>query len=119
RAPAAEPAEPPRLVRPRVEAESVRVVEVAEVGDIGYHPGAQRLQATIRDAEGASAVISREYSPYSPGGLDCLAAALKAGPRYVSGSIRRSHGTLIVDPIAVLTDDGVTVPDLAPGDGSA
>lgn len=119
RAPAAEPPPPPRLVRPRVEAESVRVVEIAEIHDIGYHAGAQRLQATFRDAQGASAVISAAYSPYSPGGLDSLAAALEAGPRYVSGSVRRSHGTLVVDPIAVLTPEGVTVPDLAPGDGAA
>jgi len=112
-------AQPPRLVRPRVEAEAVRVMEVADVRDIGYHAGAQILRATVADAEGATAVVSAAYSPFSPGALDALAEALSAGPRYISGSVRRARGTLIVDPIAVLTAEGVVVPDLAPGDGSA
>ncbi|MDF6046340.1 hypothetical protein LRD69_30290 [Streptomyces sp. JH14] len=33
--------------------------------------------------------------------------------------MHRSGGGIVIDPIAVLTPDGVTVPDLAPGDGSA
>lgn len=110
---------PPRLVRPRIEAELVRVVAVAEVRDIGYHPGAQRLEALIADAAGTTAVVSADYSPHRPAALDALAGALAAGPRYISGAVRRDRGRLLVDPLAVMTDGGVVVPDLAPGDGTA
>ncbi|KAB2344407.1 hypothetical protein [Actinomadura rudentiformis] len=108
---------PPRLIRPRVEAELVRVVEIAEVCDIGYHPGDQRIEATIADAAGTTATVSATFNPYAPGALDDLAAALGREPRYVSGTLRRSRGALVLDPIAVLTADGATVPDLAPGEG--
>ncbi|MFI0352716.1 hypothetical protein [Actinomadura sp. 9N407] len=113
-------AQPPRLVRPRVEAESIRVVEVAKVQDIGYSPGDQRLTAAFSDAEGVTGSVSATYSPYSPGALDHLAEALtgeRGEPLYISGPVRRARGALVVDPIAVMTTDGVVVPDLAPGDG--
>ncbi|MFF5262671.1 hypothetical protein ACFY4C_27385 [Actinomadura viridis] len=113
---------PPRLVRPRVEAESVRVVEIAEVHAVGYHPGGQRLEATFADREGTTATLSATYAPSRPGALDELAAALggeRGEPLYVSGPVRRSRGTLVVDPVAVMTTGGVVVPDLAPGDGGA
>ncbi|WP_026404757.1 hypothetical protein [Actinomadura rifamycini] len=109
---------PPRLVRPRVEAEFVRVLEIAEVRDIGYHPGAQRLQARVADASGGTAVVSAEYSPHRPAALDALAAALP-DTVMIAGSVRRDRGGLVVDPFAVRTADGATVvPDLEPGDGS-
>ncbi|RKS69147.1 hypothetical protein BZB76_6286 [Actinomadura pelletieri DSM 43383] len=110
---------PPRLVRPRVEAEPVRVVEIAEVRDLGYRPGAQRLEARVADKAGATAVVSADYSPHRPAALDALAAALSAGPRLVAGAVRRDRGGLVIDPFAVLTPDGVVVPDLEPGDGTA
>ncbi|MEV0663085.1 hypothetical protein ACIBI3_25775 [Actinomadura luteofluorescens] len=110
---------PPRLVRPRVEAELVRVVEIAEVRDIGYHPGAQRLEAVVADAAGTTAVVSADYSPHSPAALDALAGALAAEPRFVSGAVRKDRGGLVIDPFAVLTAGGPVVPDLAPGEGTA
>jgi hypothetical protein len=110
---------PPRLVRPRVEAEFVRAVEIAEVRDVGYHPGAQRLEAVVADAAGATAVVSAEHGPYRPAALDALAAALADAPRMVTGAVRRDRGGLVIDPFAVLTGSGPVVPDLAPGDGAA
>ncbi|WP_131742977.1 hypothetical protein [Actinomadura roseirufa] len=110
---------PPRPVRRRVEADQVRVFEVAEVRDVGYHPGAQRLEAVVADTAGATAVLSAEYAPYRPAALDALAGALAAGPRFVSGAVRRERGTLVIDPVAVMTADGVIVPDLAPGEAAA
>ncbi|MBO2457156.1 hypothetical protein [Actinomadura violacea] len=110
---------PPRLVRPRVEAELVRAVEIAEVCDVGYHPGAQRLEAVVADAAGATAVVSAEHGPYRPAALDALAAALADAPRMVTGAVRRDRGGLVIDPFAVLTASGTVVPDLAPGDGAA
>ncbi|GAA2070633.1 hypothetical protein [Actinomadura alba] len=113
---------PPRLIRPRVEAELVRVIEIAEVRDIGYDPGGQRLEAVIADQAGTTAVMSAAYNPYCPGALDRLASALSGehgDPLYLSGSVRRVRGTVELDPIAVMTADGVASPDLAPGDGDA
>ncbi|WP_329253656.1 hypothetical protein OG417_11095 [Actinoallomurus sp. NBC_01490] len=108
---------PPRLIRPRVAAEHVRVVEVAEVRQIGYHPGDQRLDAVIADAAGGTATVAAEYRAHCPGALDALAAALGDGPRLITGFLRRGRGALLMDPIAVLGAGGITVPDLAPGEG--
>ncbi|MZE78347.1 hypothetical protein GTY57_15435, partial [Streptomyces sp. SID5475] len=60
---------PPRLVRPRVEAETVRVVEVSEVTGIGYDPAAQRLEATVLDAAGNTALLSAPHEPMAPAAL--------------------------------------------------
>lgn len=109
---------PPRLIRPRVEAESVRVVALSEVGSVGYDPAEQRLEAQVRDAAGTPAVLTSAYRPECPGALDALADALESGATHVSGSVHRAGGGILVDPIAVLTPSGVTVPDLAAGDGS-
>ncbi|MGH3381445.1 MAG: hypothetical protein ACRDP6_42625, partial [Actinoallomurus sp.] len=112
---------PPRLIRPRVEAEFVRVVRIAKVRDLGYHPGDQRLEAEITDPRGGTATVSADYRADCPGALDALAAALGGDhgtPAFVSGSLRRGRGTLVIDPIAVMTTEGITVPDLAAGDGS-
>jgi hypothetical protein len=108
---------PPRLIRPRIEAEFVRVVQVAEVRDIGYHAGDQRLEAVIADAAGGTATVSAEYRADCPGALDALAGALADAPAVISGSLHRGRGTLELDPIALMTAGGVVVPDLAPGEG--
>ncbi|MEE1794617.1 hypothetical protein PUR28_28235 [Streptomyces sp. BE308] len=110
---------PPRLIRPRVEAETVRVIALSEVESIGYDPAEQRLEAVVRDAAGTSALVCSDYRPECPGALDALADALSGGPTLISGAVHRSGGGIRIDPIAVLTPAGVTVPDLTPGDGSA
>lgn len=107
---------PPFLVRPRIEADSVHVVEVHGVAEIGYDPAQQRLGARVRDARGAWATVSAAYNPYSPGALDVLAEALAGGSgevRYLSAFVRGTGHGLCLDPIAVMTDGGVSVPDLA------
>lgn len=109
---------PPRLIRPRVAAESVRVVEVSAVESIGYDPAAQRLEAVVRDPAGGEIAVRADYNPLCPGGLDALAAALgDAEVHCVSGMLHRARGRIVLDPLAVLTGAGVVVPDLAPGDG--
>lgn len=111
---------PPRLIRPRVEAELVRAVPIAEVRAVGYDPGDQRLDAVIADAEGTTATVSATYHAAGPAALDSLADALSGTygtPRFVSGSVHRATGGITVRPLAVLTDEGPVLPDLAPGDG--
>jgi hypothetical protein len=109
---------PPRVVRPRVAAELVRVVPVAGVRRIRYLAGAQRLDAVVLDAAGAEATISLTHRAAAPGALDALAEALAEDPLEVSGTIRRAGGGLVVEPFAVRTADGVVVPDLAAATGT-
>ncbi|MFF5897425.1 hypothetical protein ACFY8O_16020 [Streptomyces argenteolus] len=68
---------PPRLLRPRVEAEAMRVVSVSTVEHIGYDPAEQRLEAAVRDEAGTRAGLRVSYRPVCPGALDALAEALK------------------------------------------
>lgn len=109
---------PPRLIRPRVEADTARVLAVAHVGPVGYDAAQQRLEALVRDPSGNEAVIRADYNPACPGGLDALADALsRSQVRFVSGLLRRDGGLPVLDPLALLTDEGLTIPDLAAGDG--
>ncbi|GAA1969226.1 SWIM zinc finger family protein [Catenulispora subtropica] len=109
---------PPRLIRPRVDAEDVRVVEIAEVTDLGYHPGSQRLTATLHGTTAGTAHLVAEHRAVAPAALDALAEALTRTPRYISATIRRGRGGLILTPIAVVSEGKVIVPDLAAGDGT-
>ncbi|SFX67601.1 hypothetical protein OH786_30390 [Streptomyces atratus] len=109
---------PPRLIRPRVEAEAVHVVALSQVESVGYDPAEQRLEAVVRDAAGTRALVTSEYRPECPGALDALADALEGGATHISGSLHRSGGGVRIDPLAVLTPAGTVVPDLAAGDGS-
>ncbi len=104
---------PPRQVRARVEAELVRAVRVAEVSDLVYDPAAQRLTATLHGPTGSTCVLEATHRAVAPRSLDALAAALRAGPTTITGSVRRHRGALVVDPVAVLTEAGVVVLDLA------
>ncbi|MFG1809568.1 hypothetical protein [Streptomyces sp. NPDC049040] len=108
---------PPRLIRPRVEAENARVVAVSEVESFGYDPAAQLLEAVLRDAAGNEVVVRAEHNPFCPASLDALAAALAGRVHCVSGVLHRDRGRVLLDPLAVLTPTGVIVPDLAPGAG--
>ncbi|GLY32639.1 hypothetical protein [Kineosporia sp. NBRC 101731] len=105
---------PPRLVRARVKAELVRVIPVTEVEWVAYSPGDQRLDAVVTDADGTRAMISATHDSWAPGRLDAMAAALGDGLRQVSGTVRRSGGGIVIDPIGFALDDEVIVPDLTP-----
>jgi hypothetical protein len=110
---------PPRLVRARIEAEHVRVVPIASVGDIAYHPGAQRVTATAHTPDGASATITLTHRADAPAALDSLVHALRDTPRCVSGAVRRVRGGLEITPLGLLTAAGPVVLDLAPADTAA
>ncbi|WP_423487856.1 hypothetical protein [Mycobacteroides sp. PCS013] len=111
--------QPPRFVRPRIEAEFVRVFAVHRVVSMSYSPGAQRLVAEVADAHDGRALIADEYRSVAPGALDALHRALsvireQAQPVFLSGIARRSHGRLIVEPLAAMLDTEVSVFDFAP-----
>ncbi|WP_062433945.1 hypothetical protein [Herbidospora daliensis] len=104
---------PPRPIRPRIEAELVRVIPVAGVESIAYTPGDQRLDAVIADHAGTPATIAAVHTAAAPGRLDALAAALTGGHvRFVSGVVRRTAGTVVVEPIGLVAGDQLIVPDL-------
>lgn len=109
---------PPRFVRARVAAELVRVLPVADVRQVRYLAGAQRLEAVIADADGHTATVGLTHRAAAPGALDALAGALAAGPTAVSGVVRRARGGLVIEPYAIQTGNGVVVPDLADADGT-
>jgi len=104
---------PPRYVRPRVAAELVRVLEVAEVGDVVYHPGAQRLTAQLVDAHGMCALAVCDHNPASPAGLDAVAGLLNdPALRWVAGHTSRRDGRLVVRPTALWSPSGAVAVDL-------
>ncbi|AQZ69555.1 hypothetical protein BKM31_56030 [[Actinomadura] parvosata subsp. kistnae] len=106
---------PLRPVRPRIEAELVRVVAVAGVETIRYAPGDQRLDAVIADGSGNTVVVSATHTAAAPGRLDALAAVLagvEGEPRFVSGVVGRRAGALVIEPLGVAAGDRVIVPDL-------
>ncbi|MQS15773.1 hypothetical protein F7Q99_26780 [Streptomyces kaniharaensis] len=110
---------PPRLIRPRVAADTARVLAVASVDSLGYDPARQRLEAVVRDPSGTTVLIHAEHDPACPGRLDALAETLGGGQvRFVSGLLRPEGGRPVLDPLAVLTADGLVVPDLAAGAGT-
>lgn len=108
---------PPRPIRPRIEAELVRVLAVAGVESISYAPGDQRLDAVIADRAGNTATVSATHAVAAPGRLDALAAVLagaEGGLRFVSGVVGRTAGGVVVEPIGLAADGQVIVPDLRP-----
>lgn len=114
-------ARPPSLLRPRLLADAVHVLEIAEVESVSYEPGDQRLSARLKPPTGPSFRLVRRYDAAAPGALAALANALsgKSGsPRFVSGSVRRTALGLQIDPLGIVTDRFL-VPDLAELDEDA
>ncbi|MGW4649598.1 hypothetical protein [Kitasatospora sp. NPDC004289] len=106
---------PPRLIRPRVEAEDAVVLAVSAVDSVGYDPARQQVEAVLRDNSGAAVLLRADHDPVCPTRLDSLAAALATGRvTHVSGLLHHHAGHPVLDPLALLTPDGPTVPDLTP-----
>ncbi|MCD0444853.1 hypothetical protein LO763_14645 [Glycomyces sp. A-F 0318] len=107
---------PPSLVRPRVAAESLRVIAVESCELLGYDPASQRLEAIVTAPGGGTARLRIEHRAAAPGALEAAERALADRPLAVAGHLHRHRGELIVEPTAILTAEGPVVPDLAPGD---
>ncbi|MEN3540306.1 hypothetical protein AAH991_34710 [Microbispora sp. ZYX-F-249] len=113
---------PLRHVRPRVEAELVRVVAVAGVEAVTYAPGDQRLDAVIVDRAGNTATVRATHTGAAPGRLDSLAAVLageEGEPRHLSGVVGRTAGGLVVEPLGLAAGGRVIAPDLQPAGESS
>jgi hypothetical protein len=112
-------ARPPALVRPRVAAESLRVIAVDDVELLGYDPASQCLEARVSAPKGGTAILRVPHRAAAPGALEAAENALRKGVASVAGHVHRHRGVLIVEPTALLTEDGPVVPDFAPGDDTA
>jgi hypothetical protein len=107
---------PPAMVRPRVTAEAVRALVVEEVDDVVYHPGAQRLDVSIRAPTGRG-TMSLTHAAATAGAIDALAEALDgtSGPiRFVAGHLRLHGGEVVIEPTALVAGTTVIVPGFAP-----
>ncbi|MEV4298754.1 hypothetical protein [Microbispora rosea] len=112
---------PLRPVRPRVEAELVRVVAVARVEAVTYTPGDQRLDAVVVDQAGNTATVRATHTAAAPGRLDSLATVLAGEEgelRFVSGVVGRTAGGIVIEPVGLAVGGRVVVPDLQPPGGS-
>jgi hypothetical protein len=105
-------AQPPKMLRPRVLAEHMRVVAVEEVTDVVYLPADQELLATLRDANGVAIRLVVRHRAVAPYALDAVGAALGKGLRFVAGELRVGVGGLEMEPVGLVTDR-LIVPDLA------
>lgn len=105
---------PPRMLRPRVLAESVHAVKVARVGSVGFEPGSQRLVAEVYDAEGRVLFVASPFRGAAPHALDVLGRALSGGMgvvRWIAGSISHDGHGFVIDPTLVVADR-VVAPDV-------
>ncbi len=113
-------AQPPRMLRPRVLAESVHAVRVSRIGRCGFDPGAQRLAAEAFDPEGVAFLISSPFRGAAPHALDVLGQALSGGMgevRWIAGGLAHDGHLFTLDPTLVVADR-VVAPDVEERGGS-
>jgi hypothetical protein len=106
-------AQPPKMLRPRVLAEHLRVVAVAGVSDVVYLPSEQQLVAALSDDRGATVRLVVRHRAVAPHALDAVGAALGDGLRFVAGELRNGPAGLEIDPVGLVTRQ-LVVPDLVP-----
>ncbi len=106
-------ARPPRLVRPRVLADAVRVIAVRRVRDLTYDPAERTLTAELEAECGGHVTLTLERRPGREEAAHAAVDALRREPRFVSGAVRRDGAALTLDPLAIVTDR-VVVLDLEP-----
>jgi hypothetical protein len=104
----------PRWLRPRVLAETIQIVEIADVLNVIYAPGSQTLVATVVDRRRTPLRLVLRHRAVAPHALSSLAAALQRAPRpqFISGPLYAGDEGLEMIPVGVFTDR-VIVPDLA------
>jgi hypothetical protein len=103
---------PPRILRPRVLADGVHVVEVSAVQDIAYSASEQKLVARLADAAGRPFSLVVRHRRVAPFALEAVATALEGDVRFVAGDLRRTSSHWELDPLAIAGDD-LVIPDLA------
>ncbi len=111
---------PPWFLRPRVVAESLRVVEVARVLDVISVPAEQAVYALLEDLAGNQLEAVVRHRAVAPHALLAAARAFSRPVRFVSGTLRSGARGVVLEALAISGDGLVEVPDLgAPGDAPA
>jgi hypothetical protein len=77
------------------------------------HEPAATHDPTATQNHRITCVLEATHRTVAPHSLDALAAALRANPTTITGTISRHRGGLKIDPLAVHTEAGVIIPDLA------
>ncbi|NHZ81132.1 hypothetical protein F2P44_17890 [Massilia sp. CCM 8695] len=106
---------PPDFVRPLHAIEHVHVVPVVAVVDCLWDAASQTLCARVQLAAGDDnlLLLRLRHDAATPGAIDALARALDDNPLAVAGSVSSEAGQLSMTPLAVLTAQGLQVPQLA------
>jgi hypothetical protein len=76
----------------------------------------------VVDRLGNAATVSAAHTAAVPGRLDALATVLageEGGLSYVCGIVRRTAGSVVIEPIGLAADGHVVVPDLRPAGATA
>lgn len=105
---------PPSILRPRVLAENLHVMQIQEVRSVLWSPGEQSLVGEVVLVSGESVRIERQHRSAAPNAIAVLAKALQEGPQWMSGEVRQTEFGVIVSPTALRTDSTFIVPDLEP-----
>ncbi len=114
---------PPDFVRPLQAIEHVHVLPLGEVLGVLWDAASQTLSAYVvvgaasgDNADEHTLLLSLAHDKAAPSAVDALAAALAGEhgvPLAVAGSVGRLGGQRCMTPLAILTESGLVVPQLA------
>ncbi|MCU0672322.1 MAG: hypothetical protein MUE69_05960 [Myxococcota bacterium] len=106
----------PRFLRPRVLADDLHVLPIAEVLDARWEPAEQAVIAVLADPEGGVLTLVAPHRSVAPHADEALSAALAGRHgkvRFVAGEVRVRGGDVVIAPTA-LACDRVIAPAFAP-----
>jgi hypothetical protein len=100
---------PPSSLRPRRLGEDFHVIGVARVEGAHFESSTQTIQALLLDSRNRAALLQFPFTIRGEAGAEVLLTLLsQKGPelRFVSGPVRRGPGGLVVEPAALVFQDG-------------
>ena len=108
----------PDFARPLHAVEHVHVLPITRVLDCGWDAASQSLRARVLVGPGPAdsgntLLLHLRHDAARPGAIDALARALADAPLAVAGSVASEAGQLSMLPLALLTAQGLQVPQLA------
>jgi hypothetical protein len=107
-------ARPPRMLRPRVLADGIVVLRVAEVRSVAYSAAQQEVTALVADAAGENALVRKRHTSVAPFAVDSTIHALsRKKPLFVCGRASLEARGIVLEPFAIGVDGALVVPDIA------
>mgnify|MGYP000914715707 CR=1 FL=1 len=106
---------PGRLLRPLVEADEGVVIPIAQVLSLSYAPGPQEVRAWLQEPQGGQWLLLRAHETGCAGALNSLVKHLPQAT-HVSGLLSWQQGLATMEPLALLTGEGLRVLDLEESD---